>query len=553
MSRRPLTRRLLLGATVSWAASPGLALSSGLDRTAALQWIRKARARTETLRANAVKLRNQHLVRLSEIRSASTGSPDLHRAFMVAAGSDTAAIRQMDQQATAAKAPLRFANGLHTIASATELSAPFVVFDPGAVLQGNAALAIHGRIVAERERIFTFPETSSGGLVRIRSAQVIFPEWFGATGQGDPREGADDSGAIQLACDSLSDGAGGVIQGAQGRTYPTRFVICVVGDKVILDFSKSEILSDQGRAGRPYAGMWVQIGNSRESNLALIRQRRLAGDFKQGVENPQFADVQAYLYPEADSFGATSRDCAVLLQSGRFFDDIRSIGCYGVHFSNTVRGYARIDRARNASQCFGFGSDVVPRTPYAIDCVIDVGTIERPNINGSYYSVGFFGYAVRCTSFGGRVLQGVLDGARDGNLAATNLARDCLLDGASGECGRGANGQGYLFGRYSARCYVTRSSVSNAKQGFATDIENVHSMADSCAYLDCSAVDVDILSYAASGYTIFDNVRGQKVKTDLMLTGQLARNNIFHSIDHARIKFRWGYEALFFSENVMLD
>lgn len=233
----------------------------------------------------------------AEKRDADTGHdiapPAPLSALIVQAEAATPeALAAADRKAATGHGTLLLPAGRYHLPS-MRISAPAVRFAPGAVIipaGDTAEIRFDGRIEAPRTRIFEAAERPDGAATAFQlTPQIIFPEWWGAKADGLPDKGHDDSLAWQQALDAVAAGGGRIVADA-GRTYPLRYPIVVLGADVRIDLAGARLLSDIARKDRAPASA-VLIGDSREWNLAKVRERRMTGDLFNNFENPAYIDI----------------------------------------------------------------------------------------------------------------------------------------------------------------------------------------------------------------------------------------------------------------------
>ena len=403
----------------------------------------------------------------------------------------------------------------------------------------DACLIVQGTVRAGRRAIFAFPEREAAWTApRIRlMGQTIHPEWFGAAAKGAPHLGHDDSAAWQQAMDALMD-AGGAIEGRAGAVYPLRYPLVLRGRRITIDLNGAEWLTDLGRKDRA-PGTVFTIGDSREWNRALATRRRLAGDLFNNFENPDFSDIPLETWPEGipandPLFSAVA--CTIFGGTIAYYDDVVHPGNYGVQFANCRDCHARHLVMRNTGQAFGFGSDVAPRNPYAVNCTVSDLTVTQVNLAHTYYGAGFHGYARNCHDANVRVLKGATPGTPDGNLWAANFALDCTSRNTGGECGRGQNGEGFSFGVNARRCRVYNGAVENALRAFVNFGPVDLKVEDGNAFVWGYARDVDVLQSVQSRHCHFIGIRGERVRdADILLNNVNGSGNVFRDCDRVRI------------------
>lgn len=360
---------------------------------------------------------------------------------------------------------------------------------------------------------------------------VVTPEQFGAIGNGS----VDDSGAFQSALNALAILGGGLVKCTPSRNYLFRFPVCLVGSNLTVDCTGCEISSDLSTAGRPYGPIW-QIGNSREWNLTTIVANRAQGNFSSGFSNASFTDTPLGTYPGPTSSSIVSSNCYIFGGRFVFSDAVNQTGNYAVQFSNCAKSGAWGYTSRNASQAFGFGSDVAPNNPYAVQCFVHDIIVEQANPFHTYYAIGFHGYASQCYDWDCQCIYGSPDGTPDGNLWSSSYAQNCVSKNSGGDCGRGTNGQGFLFGTNSTNCTVIGGYVSRAKQAFANGGPLSITAATGNVFQACVAWNVDYLIAMSSHYCLFSDVHGYNIATaELLFANVNASNNRIVNCDNARM------------------
>ena len=464
------------------------------------------------------------------------------------------AVAAADRNATAGHGTLLLPAGRYTLPS-MRIAAPGLRLEPGAILipaDAAATIQIDGRIDAPRARLFEAAERPDGAPPAIRLlAQTVFPEWWGATAEGPPDKGHDDSLAWQQTLDALAEN-GGTVQGRAGATYPLRYPIVVLGGGVRIDLAGARLLTDLARNARAPASVLL-IGNSREWNLAKVRERRMAGDLFNNFENPAYLDIGMQTEPgrtqpniEGQNFppaadpgvdGFTARRCSIVNGRIDYYDEVASPGNYGVQFCNAADCSAQGLRMRNVGQGFGFGSDMAPRVPYAIGCSVSDIVVEKVNQAHTYYGAGFHGYARDCRDTRVTVLAGAPDGSPDGNLWAANFALDCVSEGSGGTCGRGSNGEGFSIGAHARRCTVRGATVRDARRAFVNFAPLDVGPDEGSSFIGCTASDVDYLISLQSKNARFDRVRGSGVKiAEVQANNVNATGNTLSNCDVTRIR-----------------
>lgn len=409
---------------------------------------------------------------------------------------------------------------------------------------GLSAIFLEGYYAAGDCPISTYVPASAGagpgkfqsadGQWWVISGREFVHEQFGARAAGPPDAGNDDSGAIQTLLNFLAAN-GGRAAATPGKTYPIRYPLCVLGSKVVLDNTGAELLSDMARTGRSY-GPIVQLGNSREFNLTTINALRAAGTLTGTFVNAGYTDTPINTFPGITSPYLVAFDCEYTGGLLAYYDDVAVTGNDAVQHSNAARCKSYGYRTRNAAEAFQFGSDTTPNTPYALDCTAYDIVVEVTNQAHTYYGAGFHGYQKNCWAWNVQVIKGCVDGTPDGNMWSASFGQGGGIMDSGGDCGRGANGQGFLTGANAINVKVLGCYVTRAKQAFADEAPLTVTSTQGNQIANCVADDVDYLMSLASHHALFSNVRGSNVQVaEILAVNVNGAQNRLVACDNARI------------------
>lgn len=361
---------------------------------------------------------------------------------------------------------------------------------------------------------------------------------FGFKGDGT----TDDSAAIQSAIDACATNGGGTVHVPKGLCL-CEWPIFVPSNVNVVHHS-TVILITHGVNGRPLAPAYV-IGDCREFSRRIVDHRRKTNDMTHSYEDPEFRDIPLGLWPEEQDarHGINGIDDARIRATNSSVSGmhIQPSGpltdrAYGVFFANASRCAANDWSSDGLTQPFSMGSDVPPRTPYALDCTVSNLKVYSPSQFNTYYGMGFLGNANRCKVTSVVQLAGVPDNIRNGNMLYANFVKNCVFQNFNGICGRGRNGDGVGLQNASG-CLVTDGIIYNAKQGvseFYRD-ERYLSKTNPNHFKNILSVDCDTMLRVGSRYSIFENIKGHNCKCDIKFNSISAVDNEFINCDYKLI------------------
>lgn len=364
-------------------------------------------------------------------------------------------------------------------------------------------------------------------------------EEYGYRGDGI----ADESDAVQRAIDDRSRQGGGVVQIPGGICLFEWPVFIPSGVTVVHE--GTTVLITHGVGGRPVAPAYV-LGDCREFSRRIVEYNKSRGDHRTKFEDDQFRDIPLGAWPEEDdrNHGLHGIDSARIrvVNAGVSGMHIQPTGpltdrSYGVFFGNASRCFARNWSSDGLTQPFSIGSDVHPRTPYAVDCVVSDLTVYSPSPYNTYYGIGFLGNANRCHVRKVRQLAGVPNDLRNGNMLYANYSRECILEDFHGVCGKGRNGDGVGLQNSSA-CVVRNGKVIGARQGISEFFRDLNFLSKERpnVFENIMSVDCDTMLRVGSRYSQFRGIRSQGCQVDIMINSLSAFGNTFFECDMRSIK-----------------
>ncbi|MBB4146198.1 hypothetical protein [Rhizobium rhizoryzae] len=368
----------------------------------------------------------------------------------------------------------------------------------------------------------------------------------------------DDSAIIQAEIDRTYSSGGGTLIVTSPRAYYRWPVF--VPSFVHIVHTGTIIEIDHGADGRPAAPAYV-LGNCREFNRDIVQQRRKTDDRLGNYENVDFEDIPLGTWPEeydeVHGISGTSNariraiDCSV---SGMTISAPTHLTdrAFGVWFGNVSRARATNWTTNNLTQPFSLGSDYHPRTPYAVECVVENLHVSTPSSSRTYYGIGFLANANRCTARYLYQHSAVPDNLRDGNMIYANFAKNCVIENFVGNCGFGENGDGVGL-QNSSGCRVRNGVVMNARNGISDYYTRVEFLDpfNRNQYKDITCINCENGIKIASKYSVFENIDTKSCKNDLYIVNN---NAVLNKLINVKVdNVRYGKSAspdFFFNNNL---
>ena len=263
--------------------------------------------------------------------------------------------------------------------------------------------------------------TSGTRLKRVITNNEVFPEWFGAVGDGV----ADDYFALQGAIFAAQDKK----LKLSARIYKTTFPLFINSNTVIEGAGIKSIVKfidpnfTKGRGG-------FVLGSTREANKALAIQVFPSGStYGKTVNSTTYTNPAIGQYLENNNSlteceNSHIRNLSIIAE----FTSPTAWGGYGINFVNAKNCTCNDIYGTGWTQLIGMGSDVAPETPSNYNCHAYDLVVNSPDLVHTYYSIGFISNSTKCSIRNAKQINPCTAGSPDGSGVATNYTENCVIE-----------------------------------------------------------------------------------------------------------------------------
>lgn len=371
------------------------------------------------------------------------------------------------------------------------------------------------------------PSLFRKGIARNNDKELINVMDFGAKGDGVN----DDAFAFQQACNYASKiGGGRVFVPNPAIEYKLLFPVYLRDNTELFgegENTKIIFIDPVLKKGR---GGFV-IGSSLEANrdvaLKNIESNNNVTTFDNSFVNPR----QRQYLRDNPSF-VKSRNSIIhdIYLIARFTSRDNNWGGYGINFVNAINCHAFNIWGDGWTQLIGMGSDVPPETPSNHNCSARNLHVFKPDLVGTYYSIGFIANSTSCVIENATQETPMTEGSRNGSGVATNLCENCqVINIKIPNLGKTQTSEGVLINN-SSGCLVENIFIGGAKTAVSVFYSLKESLNKKSPNLFNNIIgsECDVVLSVYSKYNVIRNISGVNSQEVILLKNNNATDNVFY-------------------------